>query len=194
MTTPLRHRRGKERAATQPPVDSDGADEHDEDRTTLSVLDVLRMALGVVLLSGLLGYFVTGDALWERAGTMRRLGKRSWRYMRGPERLTDDELAQFDGREAGRAIYVGLNGSVYDVSAGRGLYGPGGSYAFFAGRDATRAFVTGCFAEDLTWDLRGVEEMFMPLDDDAAAAAGDGVTGAEAKIRREREWREARRQ
>lgn len=30
--------------------------------------------------------------------------------------------------------------------------------------DATRAFITGCFAEDRTDDLRGVEEMYMPMD------------------------------
>ncbi|KAJ4307271.1 hypothetical protein N0V88_000654 [Collariella sp. IMI 366227] len=30
---------------------------------------------------------------------------------------------------------------------------------------AARAFVTGCFAEDRTADLRGVEEMYLPIDD-----------------------------
>lgn len=45
------------------------------------------------------------------------------------------------------------------------MYGPGGSYSVFAGCDAARAYVTGCFAEDRTADMRGVEEMFLPLDD-----------------------------
>jgi hypothetical protein len=31
--------------------------------------------------------------------------------------------------------------------------------------EATRAFVTGCFKEDLTNDLRGVEIMFLPVED-----------------------------
>lgn len=35
----------------------------------------------------------------------------------------------------------------------------------FAGADASRAFVTGCFKEDRNPDLRGVEEMYLPLDD-----------------------------
>jgi hypothetical protein len=70
------------------------------------------------------------------------------------------------------------------------MYGPGGGYAFFSGRDATRAFVTGCFVEDLTPDLRGAEEMFVPMDDDEE---GDkALSSRQKKLRREREWREAR--
>lgn len=48
------------------------------------------------------------------------------------------------------------------------MYGPGGSYSSFAGRDAARGFITGCFAEDATPDLRGVEDMFLPIDDPEA--------------------------
>lgn len=66
---------------------------------------------------------------------------------------------------------MAVNGTVYDVSAAPSTYGPGGPYHIFAGRDATRAFVTGCFQQDLTPDIRGVEEMFMPVykvvDEDA---------------------------
>lgn len=103
-----------------------------------------------------------------------------------------------DGRDHPAVpIYVALNGSVYDVSASPHLYGPGGSYHFFAGRDATRAFVTGCFEEDLTGDLRGVERMFMPVDEEEGGEGYVGDGGREKrrarKLRREREVREAKR-
>jgi predicted heme/steroid binding protein len=78
--------------------------------------------------------------------------------------LTDAELLKYDGTNPDLPIYLALNGTIYDVSANRGTYGPGGSYHFFAGRDAARAFLTGCFQEDQTADLRGVEEMYMPID------------------------------
>lgn len=84
---------------------------------------------------------------------------------KGPIYLTASELAAYDGHDPTKPIYLALNGTIYDVSEGRRIYGPGGSYNVFAGRDAARAFITGCFAEDSTPDLRGVEEMFLPLDD-----------------------------
>lgn len=45
---------------------------------------------------------------------------------------------------------------MYDVTAGRSYYGPGGGYSFFSGRDASRAYITGCFSTHLTHDLRGL--------------------------------------
>ncbi|KAL8860809.1 MAG: hypothetical protein Q9178_002839, partial [Gyalolechia marmorata] len=106
----------------------------------------------------------------------------------GPIHLTPSHLSLYNGTNPSLPIYLALNASIYDVSASPHLYGPGGPYAFFSGRDATRAFITGCFAEDLTGDLRGVEEMFIPIDD-----AEEMVSTKEQKTRRERDMRVARR-
>ncbi|PVH93168.1 cytochrome b5, partial [Periconia macrospinosa] len=106
--------------------------------------------------------------------------------------LTDDELRGYDGTDPSKPIYLALNGTIYDVSSARMTYGPGGSYAFFAGRDAARAFLTGCFRTDTTPDLRGVTRMYMPIDPDVAREKFAKMTRGEIKIRNERELREAR--
>jgi predicted heme/steroid binding protein len=79
--------------------------------------------------------------------------------------MTLAELAQYDGTDETKPLYLAINGTIYDVSSNRRTYGPGGSYSVFAGVDAARGFVTGCFQEDKTADMRGVEDMFLPLDD-----------------------------
>ena len=70
-------------------------------------------------------------------------------------------------------------------------------YWFFGGRDATRAFVTGCFEEDLVGDLRGVERMFLPVgeegeEEEEERGGEEGSGDEEGKRRREMEWRVAR--
>jgi len=71
--------------------------------------------------------------------------------------LSADELAMYDGSENGKGLYVAVLGTVYDVSTGRKHYGPGGSYSFFAAKDASRAFVTGDFtAAGLVDDVSGL--------------------------------------
>ena len=78
--------------------------------------------------------------------------------------LTDAQLREYDGSDTSKPLYLAINGTIFDVSAGRGFYGPGGHYGHFAGRDATRAWVTECWdtEDQLTHDMRGVEELFMP--------------------------------
>ena len=52
--------------------------------------------------------------------------------------FTAAELKCFDGAD-GAPVYVAVKGSVFDVSASRAMYGPGGGYEFLGGKDASRA-------------------------------------------------------
>jgi predicted heme/steroid binding protein len=52
--------------------------------------------------------------------------------------FTLDELAQYDGSRPNEPIYVAIKGVVFDVSRKREVYGPGGSYHVFSGRDASK--------------------------------------------------------
>ena len=62
----------------------------------------------------------------------------------------------------------------------------------FAGKDAARGFITGCFAEDSTPDLRGAEWTYVPMDvPDFEETEGVKVTGAQKSLR-EQELRKAR--
>ncbi|ORX91782.1 cytochrome b5 [Basidiobolus meristosporus CBS 931.73] len=72
--------------------------------------------------------------------------------------LSEAELSRYNGEDPNLPIYIALDGEVYDVTAGGGFYTKGGSYGFFSGRDAARAFVTGCFETHLTHDLRGLSK------------------------------------
>ncbi|WVO20671.1 uncharacterized protein IAS62_001970 [Cryptococcus decagattii] len=76
-----------------------------------------------------------------------------WR--REMKEFTPLQLAMFDG-SPDRPVYLAIDGIVYDVTANRRIYGKGGSYNMMAGRDASRAFTTGCFETHLTHDIRGL--------------------------------------
>lgn len=54
-------------------------------------------------------------------------------------RLTAEQLAQHDGSDLSKPLYVSVRGKVYDMSAGRSFYGPGGPYSVFAGKVSVRA-------------------------------------------------------
>ena len=110
-------------------------------------------------------------------------------FQAGPQALTDSDLKAYDGSDPTKPIYLAINGTIYDVTAGVRHYGPGGSYHFFAGKDASRAFVTNCFEEDGNPDLRGVEEMFMPIDDKEVDMQ---YTSGQLKALKEQERRKAK--
>ena len=76
--------------------------------------------------------------------------------------FTPPELEPFNGTN-NMPVYLAVRGKIFDVTSGRNFYGPGGPYANFAGRDASRGLAHGSFDEDmLTEDLNGPLD---PLDD-----------------------------
>jgi len=71
--------------------------------------------------------------------------------------MTAEMLAQHGGTNPKKSLYLAIMGEVFDVTKGKDFYGPpDGGYAFFSGKDGSRAFVTGEFNETgLIPDLEG---------------------------------------
>ncbi|GAA5981689.1 hypothetical protein JCM10908_004567 [Rhodotorula pacifica] len=95
------------------------------------------------------------DGKWVNPRTYRELVRPT-----APVILSEAQLALHDGTRPDRyPLYLAFDGDVYDISdGGMRNYGPGGAYHQFAGKDAARAFVTGCFKTHLTHDLRGLTQ------------------------------------
>ena len=71
--------------------------------------------------------------------------------------FTKNELAAHGPNGPLKPILLAVLGRVYDVGKAPDYYGPNGGYNFFAGRDGSRAYVTGEFNEKgLTDDLEGL--------------------------------------
>ena len=73
--------------------------------------------------------------------------------------LTAQELIQYNGSDPSKPIYVAVKGRIFDVSAGKSFYGPGGPYAMFAGKDASRALAKMSKSdEDISPSLHGLSD------------------------------------
>nr|CAD1836287.1 unnamed protein product [Ananas comosus var. bracteatus] len=71
--------------------------------------------------------------------------------------VTEEELRAYDGSDRMKPLLMAIKGQIYDVSQSRMFYGPGGPYALFAGRDASRALAKMSFEQkDLTGDISGL--------------------------------------
>uniref|UniRef100_A0A0D9VIT3 Cytochrome b5 heme-binding domain-containing protein n=1 Tax=Leersia perrieri TaxID=77586 RepID=A0A0D9VIT3_9ORYZ len=71
--------------------------------------------------------------------------------------VTEEDLKVYDGSDPEKPLLMAIKGQIYDVTQSRMFYGPGGPYAQFAGRDASRALAKMSFEqEDLTGDISGL--------------------------------------
>ncbi|KAK9455996.1 cytochrome b5-like heme/steroid binding domain-containing protein [Dipodascopsis uninucleata] len=64
------------------------------------------------------------------------------------QKFTPKSLSPFNGVDNDKVL-LAVKGTVYDVTAGRSFYGPGGPYSNFAGRDASRGLAKGSFDDDM---------------------------------------------
>ncbi|KAL0912635.1 hypothetical protein M5K25_018619 [Dendrobium thyrsiflorum] len=68
--------------------------------------------------------------------------------------ITEEELIAYDGSDPKKPLLMAIKGQIYDVTQSRMFYGPGGPYALFAGKDASRALAKMSFEQkDLTGDI-----------------------------------------
>lgn len=128
----------------------------------LGVVDVLRIASGILVFNALASYWCTGSSTWGYTG--KYTSPRFYMHLATPYvNLSLSQLALYNGTDS--PIFVAVNGSVYDVTMSSHIYGPTGPYKFFSGKDCARAFVTGCFnnPEELTYDLRGLDPQEVAL-------------------------------
>ncbi|KAL8201608.1 hypothetical protein R6Q57_010755 [Mikania cordata] len=71
--------------------------------------------------------------------------------------ISEQELRAYDGNDPQKPLLMAIKGQIYDVSQSRMFYGPGGPYALFAGKDASRALAKMSFEDqDLNGDLTGL--------------------------------------
>lgn len=74
------------------------------------------------------------------------------------QKFTPRTLAKYNGK-ADKRVLMAVNGKVYDVSASKNHYGPGGMYENFAGRDASRGLAKHSF------EVEHLTPLDQPIDD-----------------------------
>lgn len=129
------------------------------ERTVFSLVDVIRIIGGLLFLNAFASWWFTSTSTWGYEGKWVDSRYLYFQLAGSYTNFTEHQLAQFNGSDPQAPIYIGINGSVYDVTAGRSMYGPKGSYRKLAGKDCARVYVTGCLmkADEYTHDLRGLQ-------------------------------------
>jgi len=84
----------------------------------------------------------------ESKPTKRKIKEKKDSKKASEKIFTANELKQYDGDDPKKPIYVAVFGQVFDVTKGVNYYGKGSMYSGFAGKDGSRAFVTGEFTPE----------------------------------------------
>ncbi|PON91035.1 Cytochrome b5-like heme/steroid binding domain containing protein [Trema orientale] len=68
--------------------------------------------------------------------------------------MTEKELRAYNGSDPNKPLLISVKGQIYDVSSSRMFYGPGGPYAMFTGKEASRALALLSFKpQDINGNL-----------------------------------------
>ncbi|KAL2334666.1 hypothetical protein Fmac_015879 [Flemingia macrophylla] len=118
------------------------------------------------LLALILALYYVISGLFPSSDNRRHVSSRDFETQMEPLRppvqigeVTEEELRAYDGSDPEKPLLMAINGQIYDVSQSRMFYGPGGPYALFAGKDASRALAKMSFEEkDLTGDISGLNQ------------------------------------
>eukprot|EP00878_Enallax_costatus_P002466 GHUV01002646.1.p1 GENE.GHUV01002646.1~~GHUV01002646.1.p1 ORF type:complete len:163 (+),score=13.94 GHUV01002646.1:152-640(+) len=133
----------------------------------ISTIDAsnLREPVLVALVVVLIGYLITrwikqkGCPFATSTRGTTASAKQQMASTTGSIRLTLGQLADYDGRDASKPVYISVRGKIYDVTAGKTFYGPGGPYAVFAGKECARALAfMKVTSEDCNGNLDGATE------------------------------------
>ncbi|KAF8245264.1 cytochrome b5 [Wilcoxina mikolae CBS 423.85] len=94
--------------------------------------------------------------------------------------FTPKTLRPYNGIENSQ-VYLGVQGKVFDVTAGKSFYGPGGPYSNFAGRDASRGLAKNSFDQDMLTDFDKPLDLLDDLNDEEKGSLRDWAAHFEGK-------------
>lgn len=94
--------------------------------------------------------------------------------------FTPKTLLPFNGTDDPR-VYLGVQGKVFDVTAGKSFYGPGGPYSNFAGRDASRGLAKNSFDEEMLTDVDKPLDLLDDLNEEEKRSLHDWAGHFEGK-------------
>lgn len=84
-------------------------------------------------------------------------------------KYTLQTLAKYDGVKDPRVL-LAVKGKVFDVTPGKGFYGPGGPYANFAGHDASRGLAKNSFDDEMITPIKEPIDTLSDLTDEELRA------------------------
>jgi membrane-associated progesterone receptor component len=146
---------------TSPTEGYDGISQTKSQREAAAARSAAQSA-GVGLAPGQPGYIPNENGVDEKPLARMKIPKKP--KIRDPNSLylTPAQLAKYDGTDpADPTILLSVYGRLFDVTSGRGFYGPDGGYNNLAARDISRAFATSCFIQNpknYAYDIRGLTD------------------------------------